>query len=145
MTWPSYSLTSEGQSHKNRPIILDTARCYKPTSPTNITETWFLYISLKIFCPGLILSKTSLPKTGAKPRVILLHRLIGYRGRAKTNASSSSNPGIFQRRNTFSSIHAVLQLSVLHLPRYCIDLKGKALPTGLQTVFYWFQTWKKVS
>jgi len=143
ITWPSYSPPSERQSHKKRPTILGTARCYKPTSPTTVRETWFVYISLKIVCPGLILSETSLPKTDAQPRVILLHRLTGYRGRVKTNASSSSIPGILQRRNTFSSPHVLLQLSVLHLPRYCIDLKGKALSTGLQIAFYWLQTWNK--
>jgi hypothetical protein len=123
ITWPSYSLPSERQSHKKRPTILGTARCYRPTSPTTVTETWFLYISLKIVCPGLILSKTSLPKTDAQPRVILLHPRTGNRGIAKTNASSSSIPGILQRRNTFS-------LPTGRLAAFC---------STLAMVLYWFE------
>ena len=67
----------------------------------------------------------------------------GIEGAQKLTPHHPPSQSFFKEETLFSSLQVVLQLSVLHLPRYCIDLKGKALSTELQTAFYWLQTWNK--
>jgi hypothetical protein len=49
----------------------------------------------------------------------------------------------FKEGILFPSPHVVLQLSVLHLPWYCIDLIGKTLSKGLKTAFNDFKLEKR--
>jgi len=59
----------------------------------------------------------------------------GIEGAQNLTPHHPPSQAFFKEETLFPSPQVVLQLSVLHLPWYCIDLKGKALSTGLQTAF----------
>ena len=95
----------------------------------------------KLFALASFCQKTSLPKTDAQPRVILLHPRTGYRREQKTNASSSSIP----KKKHFFTPHSSSCSFLFYTCHGSIDLKGKAPSTGLQTASYWLHTWNKGS